>query len=244
MWSGENSVRQQLTRLIAARSGISGTDLKIGKHLPHPDLVAKVEAAKQEILQSGVILTAGSMTAQGMISRVNYLHNTKGVDTFLFDRLELIDTSDLHRDSETGKGLLMARLRTMAVDLDISIVMACQLRKSAEDRPNHEPELQDLKGNSAVGDSATHVFMLTRPEHHGVLEDKQGRSTKGRGKVMLLKNTEGEPIDVECRFDGALSLWHEAEDDDFDLPAATFPTPQPYGSNTIAGQSGGDFVEF
>lgn len=235
VWSGENSVRQQLTRLIALRSGIAGTDLKMGKHLPHPELVEKVEQAKQDILNSDVIITAGSMSAPGMISRIKYLHSTKGIDTFLFDRLELIDTKEFNRDDEAGKGELMARLRVLAVDMDITILMACQLRKSAESRPSCRPELQDLKGNSAVGDSATHVFMLTRPEYHGITEDSQGRSTNGRGEIMMVKNTEGEPLNVECKFDGERSLWHEADDEDFDIPSATFPTTKPYGSNVIAG---------
>jgi hypothetical protein len=79
--------------------------------------------------------------------------------------------------------------------------------------------------------------MLTRPEYHGIMEDKEGRSTKGRGKVMLLKNTEGELVDVDCKFNGNLALWHEAEDEDFDIPAATFQPQKPYGSNVIAGYS-------
>lgn len=243
-WSGENSVRVQINRIIASRTGIWANDLKHGRYLDSPELVTKFEAARQEVNDGGLIYTAGNMSAPSIISRINYLHTTKGIKTFLFDRLELVDVSEYSRDIEVGRAMLMERLRTLAVSLDIIIVMACQLRKSYESRPMCQPEIVDLKGTSAIGDSATHVFMLTRPEYHGITEDENGRSTAGRGKVMLLKNTEGELVDVDCKFNGNLALWHEAEDEDFDIPPASFSDPKPYGSNVIAGYSDEVDVEF
>lgn len=227
----------QINRTLSAQTKIWAADLKHGRFLDSPDLVAKVQDAGKVIDQSGAKFIAGSMSASRLISRVNYLHNTQGVDTFLFDRLELIDVTEYSKDIETGRGMLMERLRTLCVDLDIIIVMAAQLRKSYESRPMCQPEIVDVKGNSAIVDSATHLFMLTRPEYHGIMEDADGNPTKGKGKVMLLKNTEGELVDVSCRFIGELALWAELDNDVDDFGPA-----DPYGQVSVSYNE--EIVEF
>jgi replicative DNA helicase len=237
-WSGENSVRVQVNRLLSAVTRIGGNDLKHGRFFGSASLEQQVQKASEDVAQSGITFTAGSLTASQLISRINYLHTTKEVNTFLFDRLELVDVSDLSRDVEQGRSILMERLRTLCVSLDIIIVIACQLRKSYENRPSCEPEIVDLKGTSAIGDSATHVYMLTRAEYHGITEDENGYSTIGRGKIMLLKHTEGELVDVKCLFTADLTLW---ESDGLEQKTEHSST---YGSAILAAPNNNELIEF
>lgn len=243
-WSGENSVRVQVNRLLSARTRIGGNDLKHGRFFGSPSLEQQVQKESEVIADNGVLFTAGGMTASQLISRINYLHTTKGIKTFLYDRLELVDVSDLSRDVEQGRSMLMERLRTLCVTLDIIIVMACQLRKTYENRPNCEPEIVDLKGTSAIGDSATHIYMLTRPEYHGITEDEDGLPTAGRGKIMLLKHTEGELVDVKCLFTADLTLW-ESDGEIPDLPDPPQSKHKPYGYDSVMAKVDTDeLIEF
>ncbi|CAH1002630.1 Replicative DNA helicase [Neolewinella maritima] len=229
-WSGENPPRVQINRLMASRTGIDARDLKKGRYLEHEDLVAKVAEATYVIADSGIVIEGGGLTAAQAISKIHYLKATQAMRVFLFDRLELINVSELSRDVETGRAMLMQSLRVLAGELDVIIVMACQLRKSYESRPNHEPEIADLRGTSEIGDSSTHVVMLTRPEYHGhsEMEISPGNTvdSAGMGKMMVLKNTEGEIGNVICRFNKTLTLWESYDPDAFEV--SPFPK-QPYG---------------
>lgn len=243
-WSGENSVRVQLTRLISAISGIDGRDIKQGRYVGSPDLENLITHASDRITDSGIVFEGGSLTAERVLTKINYLSAAEGIKLFLFDRLELIDVSALSRDVEQGRSEFMQRIRVLASELDIVIVIACQLRKSYESRPNCEPDKTDLKGTSAIGDSATHIVMLTRPEYHGITEYPDGSSTAGMGKIMIQKNTEGEVGDMICRFDKTLTLWKDYDPDaDFDL---TLNSPaQPYGYGAISTKQPDDeFIPF
>lgn len=211
MQSGENGVRAQINRLLSAHSGIPAKDIKTNKLTPS-DWV-NLNVSTDALSASGIIIESGSITADQVMSKIRYLNATKEVTEFWFDRLELVDVSGFSRDVEQGRAMLMQRLRTMVVDLNIRVFMACQLRKSYESRARCQPEIVDLKGTSAIGDSATHVILLTRPEYHGILDMEDGSLSAGMGKIMVVKNTEGELGDFVCRFNKTCTTWESYDND-------------------------------
>jgi hypothetical protein len=80
--------------------------------------------------------------------------------------------------------------------------------------------------------------MLTRPEYHGITEDENGYSTIGRGKIMLLKHTEGELVDVKCLFTADLTLWES------DSVEQKTEHSSPYGSAILAAPNNNEPIEF
>lgn len=214
-WSGENSERAQINRLLAADSGVPAKVIKKNTFKDDQGKKDAVYSSAMRVRNSALHIESGSINGEQIISKIRFLHTTENCELFLIDRLELVNVSCFSNSVEEGRGELMAKLRTLAVDLDVRIVIACQLRKTYESRANCEPEIVDLKGTSAIGDSATHIFLLTRPEYHGITEDDQGNSTAGMGKIMIVKNTEGEIGDVVCRFNAKITLWQDY-DPDFD----------------------------
>lgn len=215
-WSGENSERAQLNRLIAADSKIPAKEIKKNKFKDDPKKSEAFYASAERISNSKIFIESGSATGEELISKIRFLHTTEGCEDFLVDRLELVNVSCYSNSIEEGRGEFMAKLRTLVVDLDIRVVIACQLRKTYESRANCEPEIVDLKGTSAIGDSATHIILLTRPEYHGIMEDENGNSTEGRGKIMIVKNTEGEIGDVDCLFNKEITLWEPFDADEIE----------------------------
>jgi len=212
-WSGENSERAQINRLLAADSKVPAKEIKKNGFREDAEKVEAFNTSTARLSESKIFIESGSISGDQLTSKIRFLHTTEDCELFLIDRLELVNVSCFSNSVEEGRGELMAKLRTLVVDLDIRVVIACQLRKTYESRPNCEPEIVDLKGTSAIGDSATHIMLLTRPEYHGIMEDENGHSTEGRGKIMIVKNTEGEIGDVPCIFNKDITLW-EAYDPD------------------------------
>jgi replicative DNA helicase len=213
-WSGENSERSQINRLIAADSRVGAKEIKKNGFSQDKVKSELVYESAENISNSKLTMESGSIDGNQIISKIRHLHATQVCELFLIDRLELVGVSCFSNSVEEGRGEFMAKLRTLVVDLDIVIVIACQLRKSYEGRANCEPEIVDLKGTSAIGDSATHILLLTRPEYHGITEDDNGNSTLGMGKIMIVKNTEGEIGDILCRFNKEITLWESHAPDE------------------------------
>jgi len=51
--------------------------------------------------------------------------------------------------------------------------------------------LADLRDSGAIEQDADMVLLIHRPEFYGMLEDRQGNSTKGRGELLIAKNRNG-----------------------------------------------------
>lgn len=138
-------------------------------------------------------------------------HQAKGLDCIFVDYLQLVDADEKskfsNRENEIRQISRMVKL--MAKDLDIPIIVLCQLNRQSTHRTgnNRYPQLSDLRESGSLEQDADVVMFLHRDWMLGVQEymvDEQGNSTKDKADLIVRKWRNGEPnLHIELEFEGA-----------------------------------------
>ena len=105
-----------------------------------------------------------------------------------------------YRDYELG--LVLQRLKQLAKELDVAILLTSQLSRGAERRSaNALPMMTDLKGTGSLEEVADQVLLLYRYAYYGITKHQNGKPTGDASKVIIAKNKEGQTGDVKLWFD-------------------------------------------
>jgi replicative DNA helicase len=126
-----------------------------------------------------------------------------------------------NREQEIGS--ISRALKSVAKELDVSVIALSQLSRAVESRPGQNgkrPMLSDLRESGSIEQDADMVLFLYRPEYYGIMEDESGRSNAGVGEVIIGKNRHGETGIVPLRFIGKYVKFADLEDSF--LPPSSF----------------------
>ena len=112
------------------------------------------------------------------------------IDLLVIDYLQLIrgPGEKLYESVTNVSGELKARAR----QLNIPVLVACQINRQAEDRSNHRPRMADLRDSGALEQDADQVWLIHRPEYYGTLEDKKENDFRGKAEIIVAKNRNGQ----------------------------------------------------
>ena len=119
-----------------------------------------------------------------------------------------------NREQEIGN--ISRELKSIARELDITIIALSQLSRAVESRPGLQgkrPMLSDLRESGSIEQDADMVLFLYRPEYYGITEDEQGRSQAGIGEIIIAKHRNGETGIVPLRFIGKFVKFTDLEED-------------------------------
>lgn len=105
-------------------------------------------------------------------AKVRRLVTKKGVRVVFVDYLQLMTgdaTNSQHREQEVAK--ISRQLKTLALDLDITIVALSQLSRSVETRAKREYKLSDLRESGSLEQDADMVAFLHVPTSEDFKDD-------------------------------------------------------------------------
>lgn len=133
------------------------------------------------------------------------LKASKGCDCIMVDYLQLIDTvaenRNYNREQEVAK---MSRgLKLMAQELDIPVIVLCQLNRQSTGR-NYEgrfPKLSDLRESGAIEQDADVVMFIHRDYMSGWTVDNDGNSTEFTADLLAPKWRNGATFHLPLDFD-------------------------------------------
>jgi replicative DNA helicase len=130
--------------------------------------------------------TAG-VTADAAFSRARQAHMVAPLKLAIFDHLGLFDRPGKHDPSELG--LITAGGKRLAKELEIPVVILCQLNRGLEQRPNKRPQLSDLRDSGRIEEDADVVIGLYRDEYY---HPDPSNPLAGYAEATVLKNRSGE----------------------------------------------------
>jgi replicative DNA helicase len=136
----------------------------------------------------------------------------QGLDVLVIDQLSFIagGASDKSWEvvGEHTRGLLQ-----LAKELNIAIVLLCQLNRKCEERNNKRPMLSDLAVSGSIEQDAANVIFLYRDEVYN-----SETMDKGVCEVITAKQRQGEPgtvglayIGNQTRFEDLATPWQPSE---------------------------------
>jgi len=153
-----------------------------------------IDSACRLLSQQSFYIDDTSQRSVGQIkSSAKRMHQRGLCDLIIIDYLQLAEMKSEHRNYNRQDMVSEASsdAKRLAKDLQVPVLLLSQLNRGLETRPGKRPELADLRDSGAIEQDADVVLLIHRPEFYGMLEDRQGNSTKGRGELLIAKNRNG-----------------------------------------------------
>ena len=128
------------------------------------------------------------------------LQKSKGrCDLLIIDYLQLCEMKsgqkNRNREQEVAEASRKAKL--IAKELDIPVILLCQLNRECEMRADKRPALSDLRESGTIEQDADVVMLLYRPALYGLTSERRSKfPSEGLGMVILAKHRNGETGDV------------------------------------------------
>ena len=128
------------------------------------------------------------------------LQKSKGrCDLLIIDYLQLCEMKsgqkNRNREQEVAEASRKAKL--IAKELDMPVILLCQLNRECEMRADKRPALSDLRESGAIEQDADVVMLLYRPALYGLTSERRSKfPSEGLGMVILAKHRNGETGDV------------------------------------------------
>lgn len=192
IFSKEMPTVDVFARLIAAPSS---TDLATinRRELSEMDRTRVVRSARFLDLPISANSDPVNMSAIKSIARAR--RHRGELDLLIVDYLQLIDTGLPTRTQEEEIAKVSTALKSLAMELDIPLVVPAQLNRSPHARANSRPTKADLRGSGRIEQDADVVLLLFHP-----LNEFDVRT--GEVVMILDKNRHGPRGEVTYEFNG------------------------------------------
>jgi replicative DNA helicase len=165
-----------------------------------------------------------ALTLTDIQAKARALVRERGINLLVLDYIQLCGTRKTeekrhHQIEEISRGL-----KTLAKQLDITILALSQLSRVSDSRVGGKPQLSDLKESGAIEEDAD-VVMLLSMDHVG----EHGQKVI---EADFAKNRQGRVGSVALSFDGGFQSWCDSGEP-LSKPSAGRPRGAAYASNTF-----------
>ena len=164
--------------------------------IPNPHEVAEAHTTAAELARLPIhVDDSTSISMDHVRSSARLLKSKDACDLIIIDYLQLCDMStgqkNRNREQEVAQASRKAKL--LAKELNVPVVLLCQLNRESEGRPGGRPELFHLRESGAIEQDADVVMLLYRPALARLTTDREsGYPTEGLGVVIVAKQRNGE----------------------------------------------------
>ena len=193
----EMSATSLTDRLLALRTGIDGYKIH-GPGRPSESDRPKIEHAIREYCELNSIIfdDSPSRTASEIAATARRLKAKDDIATVFVDYVQLIDTSKDARSKQRHEEVanVCRRMKTMARELNIPVILLAQLNRASESRDGNRPRLADLKESGQLEQDASQVILVHRPEFYDPNE------SPGIAELIVAKNRDGNTGTVKVGF--------------------------------------------
>lgn len=131
------------------------------------------------------------------------------IKMIIIDYLGLINKGSSNKSTNDQVGEISSALKGLAKELEIPIIVLCQLSREVEKTPDKRPSLSHLRDSGNIEQDADQVLFIYRPEYYGIMDDGEGNSTIGKAEIIMAKNRNGALDSVIVNFDGTCTNFYD-----------------------------------
>lgn len=141
-------------------------------------------------------------------AKAEKLKSLHGLNCLMIDYLQLVSAigGSYNKNRENEIAEMSRGCKIMAKELDIPVVLLCQLNREVTKRKGQEryPQLSDLRESGAIEQDADIVMFLHRDYLAGYVADELGNSTENQADLVVRKWRNGKSnFTIPLDFDGA-----------------------------------------
>ena len=214
----EMSREQLALRLLSAEAEVDSHLLRIG--LLGETAMARVVNGIGALSDLAIYLDdTPAQTVLDIRSGLRRLYAARGTDLVVVDYLQLISgrgNRGENRVSELSE--ITRQLKAIARDLNVPVVAISQLSRAIEQRPDHSPQLSDLRESGSIEQDADVVAFIHREDRYTTAEQWEQRHPsdpypENIAQLVIAKNRHGPTRTIDLYFDGKYSrfigMYHE-----------------------------------
>ena len=220
-FSLEMSDRQLVSRLISQESGVKSN--RILNSMLTPDELSAFNSGLNvlyEYRENLFFNDKSTSSLYNILNEVRKLKKENDIKGFVVDYLQLVQGQGIMKREEFI-GRAIRAFKNIAKELDIWVIVLCQLnRKDGE----YVPSLPRLRDSGQIEEAADIVWMIYRPDYYN---KKYGENlsypypfsdveTQGTAMILVAKGRNIGDGSFICGFDAERTLF-------FDLPQETLP---------------------
>lgn len=192
IFSLEQSRLELAERFLCIESKLDGHKLRKGILEAH-DHHALMQTAEVVSTWPLAIDDKAGRTVSEIAAIIRRLKRRQNLRLAIIDYLQLIEPEDKRESREQQISQMTRRLKMIAKDCGIPMIVLSQLNRGLENRPDKRPKLADLRESGAIEQDADIVMFLHRPEAYdpmdrpGVVEVVVAKHRSGPTGVVQLK---------------------------------------------------------
>ena len=209
-FSLEMSKEQLASRLLSSEALVGGTKLRTGK---------LSDEEWQRLVAAGDVLNKADMYLDGTpgitVSEMKAkLRRLKNIDLVIIDYLQLMSSGGKRTDNRVQEISEITRnLKIMAKEINVPVICLSQLSRASEQRPDHRPQLSDLRDSGSIEQDADIVLFLYR---EGYYDKDKGENVatavdQNSGECLVAKNRHGETSSVKLHWQGEFMRFTSVE---------------------------------
>ena len=145
----------------------------------------KYEQAVSWAVSANLKINDKAKTLEELCTRITLEAQAGNCEVAFVDYLGLIRYSDRQKTQAQVIGEITARLKSVAKECNIPVVLLCQLNRESA-RENRSPQLYDLRDSGSIEQDADLVIMLERPK------DDMGNVQEEKIDMWIRKNRGGK----------------------------------------------------
>ncbi len=209
-FSLEMSKEQLASRLLSAEALVGGTKLRTGK-LTDEEWQRLVPAS--DILKNAnlYIDDTPGITITEMKSRLRRLRE---IDLVVVDYLQLMSSTRRIESRVNEISEITRSMKIMAKELNVPVITLSQLSRASEQRPDHRPQLSDLRDSGSIEQDADIVLFLYREGYYEKNNDNDAAAPAAdlnSGECIVAKNRHGEMNTVKLHWQGEFMRFTNVE---------------------------------
>lgn len=181
-------------RMLASEGKVNSYFLKTGND-SDPECWDKLACATNTLSGAEIYLNERSKNIDEIVHSAKSLHKKVGLKLVIVDYLQKVHGNKPYREQEVSE--ISGKLKDLAKDLNIPVIVPTQLNRELEKRSDKRPILSDLRESGSIEQDADIIMFIYRDEMYNENSDK-----KGIAEIIIGKNRDGPTGMIELVFSG------------------------------------------
>jgi len=185
-----------MDRLLAAEAGVLLEHIT-GKELTDSDW-SRIAAAQDRFKESSLVIDdAPRITAPHIRARLRGLARRQPAQLAIVDYLQLMDGGPEAESRQREVSALVGKLKGIAREFRIPVVMCCQLNRGPEHRQDKRPYISDARETGSVENDSDVAILIHREDFYDAESPRAGEAD-----LIVDKNRNGARGVATIRFQG------------------------------------------
>ena len=201
VFSLEMSSEQLVMRMLCTEASVDSQRIKEG--LIGSNEMSQLMEVMDPMSRAKVYIDDSSGASVPVIrSKCRRLKARSGLDMVVIDYLQLMQSSGGRKNDNRMQEIsdMTRQLKLLARELDVPILLLCQLNRGPDTRTDHRPVISDLRESGSIEQDADMVILLYRPAAY--MDTQEYEMGDNTSQIIIAKHRHGSTGVVKLLWQG------------------------------------------